>query len=297
MVKENLTYLLENLKYLGFGENSPLTDDLKAEVAKKNKEFQLVYETFYSGDHKLEAVLYFKKGDQSDIYFFNKYYALLRCGDDPEQDKGQTFYISKGIGITCKEAFNLLQGRAVYKNLINKDGVKYNAWVQLDFSEKTMHNNYRTNQIFGYQFNIEQALQEHPIVELKKEDQKTHLIRSLQRGNLQMVALDYGIKTEKGLITADPFNSKINIYKITNGTDKTTRRKGTNVMPEAEISPDPDDGFDLEWEDEKQPEDEGVLEAGQTQETREVLDPSQVNEPENSVSVKKPAKKRTRKIE
>lgn len=307
MAKENITYLLENLKYLGFGENCPLTDDLKVEVAKKNKEFQLVTEAFYSGDYKLESVLYFRKSDQNDIYFFNKYHAVLRCGDDPELDKEQTFYISKGIGVTHKEAFNLLQGRAVYKNLINKDGVKYNAWIQLDFSEKTMKDNYKTNQLSGYQFNLEQALQEHPIVELKRVEQKTHLIRSLQRGNLQMVTLEVEtlemetleneIKTAKGYIAADPFGNKIKVFEATNGTGKTTRKKGTMVMPEAQVDPDPDDGFDPEWEDDHPDERESVTEAGEMHEPEEMHEASQVNEAEDPPPAKKPARKRTRKLE
>jgi hypothetical protein len=51
------------------------------------------------------------------MYFFNKYDASLQA-----KDMAQTFYINKGSGITAKEAYNLMEGRAVHKELENKEG-------------------------------------------------------------------------------------------------------------------------------------------------------------------------------
>ncbi|WP_028788078.1 hypothetical protein [Terrimonas ferruginea] len=49
-----------------------------------------------------------------------------------ESNRSQTFYLVRGNAITSKEAFNLLESRAVNKGLVNKEVEKYNAWVQLD---------------------------------------------------------------------------------------------------------------------------------------------------------------------
>jgi hypothetical protein len=55
------------------------------------------------------------------MYFLNRYRATLK-NDDPEKEKAQTFYITKNSGITAKEAYNMLSGRAVNKDLNNKEG-------------------------------------------------------------------------------------------------------------------------------------------------------------------------------
>src|SRR5450755_1970674 len=124
MNNENLEFLQESLKYLGFGEKQYLSKQLTEQIALQQKSFELDFEAFYDADHKLEVTLYFRKSDQLDMYFFNKYVARLRSGDDPDLDRAQTFYISKGSGVTLKESFNLLLGRAVNKNLYNMEGQK-----------------------------------------------------------------------------------------------------------------------------------------------------------------------------
>ncbi|MHA4875680.1 hypothetical protein, partial [Enterococcus faecium] len=58
----------------------------------------------------------------------------------------QTFYIHKGKGVTAKEAYNLLEGRSVYKELTNKAGVAYKDWIQLDFTKKDKHGNHEVKQ-------------------------------------------------------------------------------------------------------------------------------------------------------
>jgi hypothetical protein len=45
----------------------------------------------------------------------------------------QTFYTEKGHGITMKEAYNLLDGRAVNKDFQKAEGQKYNAWGKTRF--------------------------------------------------------------------------------------------------------------------------------------------------------------------
>ena len=82
-------------------------------------------------DYKLD----FRKSDQTDMYFQNRYQATLKH-KDLAQEKTQTFYITKNSWITAKEAYNLLSGRAVSKDLYNREDQPYNAWLQLDFQEE-----------------------------------------------------------------------------------------------------------------------------------------------------------------
>ena len=68
------------------------------------------------------------------MYFFNRYDATLEKAN--KEQLSHTIYLNKGQGITMKETYNLLNGRAVNTDLTNKAGEKYNAWIQLDLEKK-----------------------------------------------------------------------------------------------------------------------------------------------------------------
>jgi hypothetical protein len=214
MTQSNLDFLQDNLKYLGFGEKSLLNQHLEAQVLRDLPAFELFTEAFFDSDTKLEAKLYFTRSNQSDFYFFNKYDALLRYAGEPDKDRAQTFYINKGHGITFKEAFNLLQGRSVYKNLTSKAGEQYTAWLQLNFKEKDLRNNYVYSYVRERRFNLEKTLEKYAIREMGFDHLRANLLRSLQRGNLHPVTFDSPNKSEKNFIEANPVMRTINIYPM-----------------------------------------------------------------------------------
>ena len=82
------------------------------------------------GADKVSATLHFKKSAESDRFFFNNYNLELKKQNQQDAVK-QTFYPDKGI--TLKEGYNMLDGRAVHKTLNTKEDEKYSAWLQLDF--------------------------------------------------------------------------------------------------------------------------------------------------------------------
>ncbi len=205
MRKDNLSFLQENLRYLGFGETLPFNDQLVQEFEKNNREFQLSTEVHFDEWSKLEATLYFRKAGQHDMYFLIRYTAGLSYSEKPDFDRMQTFYIFKGAGVTLKEAFNLLQGRAVNKDLTSDDGEKYNAWIQLDFGSRTSANNYKTRQFRQtYGYDLEKVLANYPIRELQDEELKANLLRSLKKGNVHPVTLAKTNKIEQVFIEANP---------------------------------------------------------------------------------------------
>lgn len=225
MNKENLAFLQDSLKYLGFGENTLLNQQLEEQVLKDVGEFELYTEAYFDDNTKLEAKLYYRKSDSKDRYFLTKFDALLRYSDDPDRNRAQTFYIYKGTGITFKEAFNLLQGRSVNKDMINLEGEKYNAWVQLNFEEKDMQNNFKLRQYRAqYHYELEKVLEKYPIRELQSDETKAVLIRSLRRGNVQLVTFLKLNKTEKMYIEANPMYKTINIYSP---ATRAARKHGT----------------------------------------------------------------------
>jgi len=227
MNEKNLKALKDNLKYLGFGEG--LNEQLEMNIREQKQEFTLPHEVEYN-NQKLVSELSFKAGDQNEMYFFNKYTAKLNEPDDRQQ----TFYLDRGNGVTTKEAFNLLQGRAVNKDLVNRDGEKYNAWVQLDFSIKEESGNYKMDRYHeNYKYNLEEAISKYPLKELEDSKWKEDLIKSLEKGNIQAVKMEIGNKDELMYITANPKDKMINIY------DKATNPLNESARKELERKPSP----------------------------------------------------------
>jgi hypothetical protein len=216
MAKSNLEILEENLRYLGFGDYLVFRTQLSEEIQKNNHEFQITTDVIYDQSSRLDITLYFRKAGQHDMYFIIKYTGELSYPDAPSRNKIHTFYIYKGSGVTLKEAYNLLQGRSVNKDLTDHDGDKYNAWLQLDFQEKTDHNNYKVRQFRqSYGYDLEKTLENYPIRELKDDKLREHLIKSLKKGNLHMVTFQKTAKIEDMYIEACPQYKTISIYSKT----------------------------------------------------------------------------------
>jgi len=238
MLQENEDYLKEVLKYLGFGENNPLIRQLEEEMRKNKPSFELYTEAFYEANKKMEAKLYFRKSNTSDIVFFNKYDALLRYQGQPDNDRGQTFYIDKGRGISLKEAYNLLDGRSVFKNLVSKSGEKYQSWLQLDFdAAKDKHGNYRYQSYnAGYKYDLEATLRKHAFAELNDPTKFQWMMRSLERGNLHLASLEVNGKQEKVYVAALPkYKDLVILNENRLPLEKGKRQAGT---PSAETKKD-----------------------------------------------------------
>lgn len=230
MNQENLNYLKDNLKYMGFGDK--LQEHLKTEIEKQKTEFTLKFETEVN-KQPVKAELYFKKSTETEMYFFNKYDVQLKP-DRASEELKQTFYINKGHGITLKESYNMLNGRAVHKELIDKQGQKYQAWVQLDFSARDKNGNYERKQFHeNYGYDLKEALSYYPVKEMMKEDEKDKLIRSLEKGNAQVVTLQTPDKEVKVFIEANPQYKTINLYN--SNMQNLDKEKRQELMQKPEI--------------------------------------------------------------
>lgn len=210
---KNFDYLKETLKYMGFGDK--LNTDLEAKLKEQPAEFKLTMIGEFNKDNVNDKVHYsldFSKSKDTDMYFFNKYQATVPH-EDPAKERTQTFYLEKNAGITAKEAYNLLNGRAVNKNLKTKEGQEYNAWLQLNFSEKDKHNNYITK-TFGekYGYDVELTLAKYPIRELMEEDKRANIVKSLKKGNIVPVTFVRESREEKMFVSANPQYKSLDLY-------------------------------------------------------------------------------------
>jgi hypothetical protein len=232
MNQDNQNYLQNTLKYHGFGDllNAKLEENIKSGVPQ----FSLEHNEAYDGG-KMRYSLQFGKSQHREMYFLNKYDALLTKPDGREIS--QTFYFDNGRAFTKKEAFNLLDGRSVNRDFDRPDGSKYNAWVKLDFGAKTGVNYQlrRFHQNYGY--DLEKTLEKLPIAELRNDDQKSIVVRSLKRGDLHAVNFAEGGADSKRFIAADPEFKGIRIYDDTM-KEITTQMRNSRQVKELQKSPE-----------------------------------------------------------
>ena len=74
MNENNYDYLKDNLKYLGFGEKQH--EELERNLKAGNESFQMTYKAEVN-KKPFEAILKFRKPENSDMYFLNSYHATL----------------------------------------------------------------------------------------------------------------------------------------------------------------------------------------------------------------------------
>lgn len=208
MDMENYEFLTEKLKYSGFEDQ--LNGKLKEAIQSGKEDFTLAHQTAIEGK-QLDVDLYFKKSQISDRYFFNKFEAKLQNPETGQEPKTHTFYQNQGI--TVKEAFNLLEGRAVEKSLLGADKEAYKAWLQLDLSKKDEKNNFPVNQFHEkYGFDLKESLQKFPIKELQDETKMDWMLKSLKKGNTYPVVMERKGMEEIMFVEANPKFKSINVY-------------------------------------------------------------------------------------
>jgi hypothetical protein len=241
MNTKNLDYLKNGIKYLGFGE--ALNAELEKNISAQPKEFQLTHSMeFKKGDttEKVDYKLDLRKSDKSDMYFLNRVNAKLN-NEDPSNERSQTFYITNNNGVTAKEAYNLLSGRSVHKDLVNKDKEEFKAWLKLDFTEKDGKGNFKVNSYHaGYGYELEKVPGSFPIKEIADKDQKESKMiveanpqfktLNVYDGNMKKVFQESAKKETKGGEEKSKENNEKQIQE--SGTDddakpekRATRRK------------------------------------------------------------------------
>lgn len=204
MNTENLSYLQKQLLNLGFGEK--LNDELAKNIKAGKKEFTLTTDQEYN-KQSVDYTLHYKEGKTNEMYFFNKYDASLR-----DKDMQQTFYINKIGGITAKEAYNLMEGRAVYKQLENLENEKYNAWIVIDKENKTENGNFKLKTFGdGWNYKPERAVDKIDIVGINETGARDKLMKSLEKGNRHQVSAMKDGKEVKLFLEANPAEHRVNL--------------------------------------------------------------------------------------
>lgn len=210
MKQENLDFLEKQLTYHGFDQDvrSAVKEELQS-VQKPSHDMNFkirISNWMDKNEIDVNYLLHFDR--KGEMVYFNHYIASL-------EDRELKINMRPGQNVTVKEAFNLLQGRSVFRSEISsREGEKYSAWIKVDFSQKGDNGQPKMNFYNqNYGFDLVTVLEKLKIKEMNDEKMRLNLIQSLERGNLQSaVMIDKKNNEQKLFIAAEPQFKNVNIY-------------------------------------------------------------------------------------
>lgn len=209
---DQVEYLKNQLKYLGFGEGEKLHKDLEKGIKSKNQQFEIktTSDKALSGN-KADFTLKFNKTDGGGI-FLNSYYAKLT--NEKNEEISHNFPVNRENTFTAKEAINLLEGRSVKIEFHNpKSEQKEIAFVQLNFDEpKTEKGNYLFQNFYkNYGVETEKIVEKSNLI-FDKPEYKENTIKSLEKGNIVKVKFEHDDKVIEGKAILNPQNRNLKLY-------------------------------------------------------------------------------------
>lgn len=219
---DQLKYLKDQLKYLGFGEDEKLHKDLETGINSKKQEFEIKSTSDKTlPENKVDFILKFNKSEGGGV-FLNSYNAKLT--NYKSEEISHNFPISKESSFTAKEAINLLEGRSVKIEFLNPKSQQVEpAFVQFNFNEpKTEKGNYYFQNFYkNYGVDTAKIIEKSNLV-FDQPEWKENAIRSLEKGNILKVKFKENDQIVEGKAVLDPQNRNLKLY------DKDMNRINTN---------------------------------------------------------------------
>jgi hypothetical protein len=209
MLENNYEFLANQLEQIGYNENRQL--GLINKIMLDYSQFTIRHKVMSDQDIAMVS-MQFEKSGESGMYLFKNYIIEVEQAGSKEAQK-QTFDIEEKDNITLKEAYNLLLGRAIYKEFNTLKGDKHNAWVQLDYKDTDEDGNLNLRRIGQKEeFNLYASIERYPIKELKNNYEKKQLVESLESGNRTSATYIQGDTEKKIFIEAVPQFNAIHIF-------------------------------------------------------------------------------------
>lgn len=208
-----VAYLKNQIKYLGFGEDEQIHNELQAGIKAPEKQFQIKTTSDKTlPGNKVEFTLNFNKSDKGGV-FLNSYDAVLQ---KENETISHNFNISRDQSFTAKEAINLLEGRAVKTEFLNpKSNEREPVFVKLNFNEeKTEKGNYLYQNFYkNYGINTPEIVEKSNLV-FDKPEYKDNIIKSLEKGNVVKVKFEHEGTQQEGLAVLNPQYKNISLYDM-----------------------------------------------------------------------------------
>ncbi|WP_068941756.1 hypothetical protein [Chryseobacterium timonianum] len=205
-------YLKDQMKYLGFGEEEKLHKDLEKGINSKKQEFEIKTSSDKTlPENKVDFTLKFNKSESGGV-FLNSYNAKLT--NNKNEEISHNFPISKESSFTAKEAINLLEGRSVKIEFLNPKSQQVEpAFVQFNFNEpKTEKGNYYFQNFYkNYGVDTAKIVDKSNLV-FDKPEWKESAIKSLEKGNVLKVKFKENDQVIEGKAVLDPQNRNLKLY-------------------------------------------------------------------------------------
>ena len=209
---DQVEYLKNQMKYLGFGEGEKLHKDLEKGIKSKNQQFEIKTTSDKAlPENKVDFTLKFNKTDSGGI-FLNSYNAKLT--NEKNEEISHNFPVNRENTFTAKEAINLLEGRSVKIEFHNpKSDQQETAFVQFNFDEpKTEKGNYLFQNFYkNYGVETDKIVEKSNLI-FDKPEYKENTIKSLEKGNIVKVKFEQDDKIVEGKAILDPQNRNLKLY-------------------------------------------------------------------------------------
>jgi len=203
MDRHDLRWTMSELGFLGFPKAH--RDEIELKMNADPDKFNIAGKKEFQGMKGMESIdytIYFKKYDKVNAYHPYMYHAAL-----PNKGRSQNFRIVQDAGFSLPDAFNLLQGRAVHKLVIDHQERKLKPyWFQLDLSGKDIHGNYpiTKHQLDPFELSIGRELEARGVKEMLNPTKRVNLVLSLYYGNAEPVTIRNGDKDHHAFAAVFP---------------------------------------------------------------------------------------------
>ncbi|MGF7080468.1 hypothetical protein [Mucilaginibacter sp. UYCu711] len=219
MNQESFEFTKDQLKNLGFGED--IAKDLHTKMDQNLAEFTLNHSRAFGKD-VVDSVLHFSKGDQleKDITFFNRFDSTLK--KEGMEDLTQTFFVGAKYNYTLQERYNMMEGRAAFREQPKMERVEVNgemkmmptgetyfAWRALDFKSADKFGNFDPKVMF---WDHEKELKQYPVKGVEEKYDLSRLLPSIQRGNLANVTIIKDGQEIAAKVVANPRMMRLDFY-------------------------------------------------------------------------------------
>lgn len=209
---DQVEYLKNQLKYLGFGEGEKLHKDLEKGINSKKQQFEIktTSDKTLSGN-KVDFTMKYNKSESGGV-FLNAYNANLK--NEKGEEISHNFPVNRENTFTAKEAINLLEGRSVKIEFHNpKSDQQETAFVQFNFEEpKTEKGNYNFQNFHkNYGVDTAQIVEKSNLI-FDKPEWKESTIKSLEKGNIVKVKFELDDKVIEGKAVLNPQYKNMNLY-------------------------------------------------------------------------------------
>lgn len=211
---DQVQYLKDQMKYLGFGESDMLHRELEKGLKSKESQFEINTssdKTLPGNDVSFQ--LKFNKSEAGGV-FLNSFQASL--SNDKGELHSQNFPVSKDYSLTAKEAVNLLEGRSVKIEFHNpKSNQVEAAFVKLNFDEpKTEKGNYIFQNFYkNYGVDTAEIVEKSKLV-FDKPEYRENTIKSLEKGNVVKVKFELNDQIVEGKAVLNPQYKNLSLYDM-----------------------------------------------------------------------------------